>query len=537
MAVRIEAELNANTKQAQREVEKLNDRIVKVSKNAKKAGQDISLNLRAINPVIRELDRFTGGLATKFVEVGKAARLSGKAMKTALISTGIGLIVVALALVVEYWDDISKLIDGVSSEQEKLLKNTQETLAIQQDQLSATNAMESTLKLQGKSEKEIRDIKRQQTNEIIASTELLLEQQKQTKKSQVEAAERNKKIATGILAFLSMPITILLGAVDALTAGLAKVGVLAEGTKLAEEYLDFTTSLIFDPEQVAKDGDEEIKETEKQLRKLKNTRDSFLLQDKQDEKKNKETTKPDKLEVDPAVAAKAKAIEEITKLEDEYFQKQLDDRTREENLVSDKYFNLLEQAKLFGLDTTDLEEARLSELNAIKIKYDDIDKKNKDAETDAAIKLSNSEKDAKLSNLEAVSGALNGLSALAGENAQAQKVIGIAQATIDTFVGANKAIGQGGIAGIAAAVGIIAAGLANVRTIMTTKIPNQTGGDTGSSAPQRPSFNIVGQSPTNQLAGAIGMQEQQPIQTFVVSSDVTTSQELERNIIDGASIG
>ena len=52
-----------------------------------------------------------------------------------------------------------------------------------------------------------------------------------------------------------------------------------------------------------------------------------------------------------------------------------------------------------------------------------------------------------------------------------------------------------------------------------------------------PAFNVVGQSDTNQLADAIGGQEQQPIQAFVVSSEVTTAQELDRNIIDGASIG
>jgi len=51
-----------------------------------------------------------------------------------------------------------------------------------------------------------------------------------------------------------------------------------------------------------------------------------------------------------------------------------------------------------------------------------------------------------------------------------------------------------------------------------------------------PSFNIVGQSDTNQLADAIGGQSQQPTRAYVVSGDVTTSQSLDRNIIDGASI-
>ena len=46
-----------------------------------------------------------------------------------------------------------------------------------------------------------------------------------------------------------------------------------------------------------------------------------------------------------------------------------------------------------------------------------------------------------------------------------------------------------------------------------------------------PAFNIVGQSNTNQLADAIGGQSRQPTRAYVVSSDVTTSQEMDRNII------
>jgi len=56
------------------------------------------------------------------------------------------------------------------------------------------------------------------------------------------------------------------------------------------------------------------------------------------------------------------------------------------------------------------------------------------------------------------------------------------------------------------------------------------------SAPQAPAFNVVGASGETQLADAIGGQTQQPTRAFVVSNDVTTAQELDRNIIEGASI-
>jgi len=53
---------------------------------------------------------------------------------------------------------------------------------------------------------------------------------------------------------------------------------------------------------------------------------------------------------------------------------------------------------------------------------------------------------------------------------------------------------------------------------------------------QSPAFNVVGASGETQLADAIGSQTQRPTRAYVVSNDVTTAQELDRNIIEGASI-
>ena len=69
-------------------------------------------------------------------------------------------------------------------------------------------------------------------------------------------------------------------------------------------------------------------------------------------------------------------------------------------------------------------------------------------------------------------------------------------------------------------------------------LPNPGGGGGGGSIPSTPpAFNVVGASETNQLATAIGGQSQQPVQAYVVSNDVSTAQEMDRNIIEGASIG
>jgi hypothetical protein len=52
-----------------------------------------------------------------------------------------------------------------------------------------------------------------------------------------------------------------------------------------------------------------------------------------------------------------------------------------------------------------------------------------------------------------------------------------------------------------------------------------------------PSFNVVGQSGINQLAESIGQQNRQPMRAYVVGSDVTSSQELERKRIKTATFG
>ena len=64
--------------------------------------------------------------------------------------------------------------------------------------------------------------------------------------------------------------------------------------------------------------------------------------------------------------------------------------------------------------------------------------------------------------------------------------------------------------------------------------PSITRPSAPTSAP--PAFNIVGAGAGNQLAETIAGQNERPIKAFVTSQDVTTAQSLERNIVEGASI-
>lgn len=135
---------------------------------------------------------------------------------------------------------------------------------------------------------------------------------------------------------------------------------------------------------------------------------------------------------------------------------------------------------------------------------------------------------------------LGNLATIVGKNSKFGKAIAVVQAIQDTFAGANKALSASPPPfNFVAAAAVVASGLANVKSIVATKTPSPTNDNVNvpPAPPSPPAFNVVGASGTNQLAEALGEQAQQPVQAFVVSNDVSTAQELDRNIIQGASIG
>ncbi len=82
----------------------------------------------------------------------------------------------------------------------------------------------------------------------------------------------------------------------------------------------------------------------------------------------------------------------------------------------------------------------------------------------------------------------------------------------------------------------VAKGLVSVKNIINEKKPDGSTGGGATQTVQAPDFNIIGSTGVNQLATAIGETTQEPIKAYVVSSDVTTAQELDRNIVDSASL-
>ena len=130
--------------------------------------------------------------------------------------------------------------------------------------------------------------------------------------------------------------------------------------------------------------------------------------------------------------------------------------------------------------------------------------------------------------LEAYSQLAGALGALAGES----KELAVAQAIIDTYVGANKAFAQGGTVGFVTAAAVIVAGLANVKKILETPVAGSGGG--GGTAP------AATQAPAPQMmSGAFdltGGQAPEAVRAYVVTDEMTNSQNQLANIRRRATI-
>jgi hypothetical protein len=143
------------------------------------------------------------------------------------------------------------------------------------------------------------------------------------------------------------------------------------------------------------------------------------------------------------------------------------------------------------------------------------------------------------------------ISEIAGKGSAVGKALALAQATISGYQGVQNAYTTAQASPITLtfpAYPYIQAGLAGafsllqIKKIMSTdpsgsSAPNLGGGAGGGGGATPPSFNVVGSTGVNQLAGAIGNREAAPVQAYVVANNVTTAQSLDRNIIQSATLG
>jgi hypothetical protein len=225
------------------------------------------------------------GMGSGFTSMGQQAKAAFTGIKGAIAATGIGLLVIALGTIYAYWDDIKGVVSGLTSEQKRLNAEAEKNVKIAQDNLDIISQQENILKLQGKSEKEILNMKIAATAEAIQETKIKLHQQKATRDAQIDAAKRNKAILEGFISFVQAPIMLLLKGID--LAGKA----LGEDFGLAKGFTGSIAGLLFDPEKVATDVDSSIAESEKGLRALENASAGHKLAinniDKEANKKDK----------------------------------------------------------------------------------------------------------------------------------------------------------------------------------------------------------------------------------------------------------
>jgi hypothetical protein len=558
--IKISSNLDATAAKASKSIDE-------VKKSADDASKSIEKTGTVTEKATQLIDKFTGGLVSKIKSITKYSKDLGTGLVTAfkagtkgasslqkaIVSTGIGALVVAVGLLVAYWDDIVGFISGASSEQKHLLAETEKTAQAQQAALDAISLQENSLRLAGKSEKEIRDLKIQQTNETITALEAQLQAQEAIKKSQIDAAKRNKEILQAVIRAITLPLSTLLATVDMVGKALGK------DFGLDEKFTGGIAKLVFDPEEVAEAADETIKETQDQLAKLKSARDGFLVQEKQ------EQAAFEKAATDQA-AKSAQERFDILNRENQRREEAL--KTHEENVARiakearDKRladtldiakFEQEEDMRAFNAELERLNKQKEATEAKDKLRKEDLDKEKAyrqqlfDLAVDSALGI--------ISSLKELNSIYDTNNKEASERAfNRQKSLSIAETIVSTIATAQKAYasqfnppdGTSPIRGKIAAGIAVAGGLARVAAISAQKFqwtdkepstPSISGADGGGGSIPQPQFNIVGQSGTNQLAQSIGGQFSQPIRAYVVGGDVTTSQQLERQRVRTATFG
>jgi hypothetical protein len=333
---------------------------------------------------------------------------------------------------------------------------------------------------------------------------------------------------------------------------------------LAKEKLDITKNVedenirLMDEGQAKEEAVILLAYKRKKEEQDKNLKDKVLKQADYDtlQKLNAEGQEADLLAITQKYTLQAEEARKTAqeKKDAEFF--------RQENLLAE--LTDTEQQKLYDKYKLEQEAAEGNDelLLALKNKY------NKDKEAldkEAADKEIATAKDVaeKKRNLEEkkIQMTMDGLSILndviqmnAGksEKAQrkafkAQKAFNLASAIANTYLAVTGALTAGGNpiklatgmqfveAGIAAATGAVQIAKIAGTQFDSSSFSKDTGGDNGGSAPtmSAPQFNVVGQSGVNQLASL----NQQPIQAYVVSGQVTSQQALDRNRLANATLG
>ena len=223
-----------------------------------------------------------------------------------------------------------------------------------------------------------------------------------------------------------------------------------------------------------------------------------------------------------------KRLEELQKIRDD-FSKKIEDQAADTEL---KKIDLEQQRALEELDR--LKATEEQKLEVIKF----FDNKRLEVTNKANDKNLVSDEDLYDGKKNLVNDSLSLLSKASEES----KTIQAGQALANTWQGVTEVWSSKSVLPepIATAQKIASTGLVLASGLNAVKNIGASGGSTSqTTAPTQnsaPSFNVVQGTASNQIAQSVGDLSERPIKTYVLSSDVTTQQELDRNIDDESSI-
>jgi hypothetical protein len=172
--------------------------------------------------------------------------------------------------------------------------------------------------------------------------------------------------------------------------------------------------------------------------------------------------------------------------------------------------------------------------------------------TKANLELSEKEKEQKISNMVAVSNMLGNAAALFSENTVAYKALAISQAGIDTYLSAQAAYkAMVGIPIVGPALGAVAAGvavaggLANIKKIVSVKVPNATSASSSSVSSAGAGFSAPTINSTILKQNDSGItnltdtvnKKQENIRAYIVDDDLNKKQQKTDLISKMSTIG
>lgn len=455
-----------------------------------------------------------------------AATTTGlKALRIALVSTGIGAIVIGVGLLIANFDKLKtialKLVPGLSTIGKAIggiVNSVTDFVGITSEAGRATERMldnaDKSLKKNAKYLKENASVTDQYTKQKIEAVNSYNEALKEEGANQVALVkELNRNLSK----------------IDKERADADKAKAKEEKDKQDEKYkenkdkLDAYNKSIKDKIKEFNDEvlDIEAKTEQEKLDlwKIRQINEINVLAKNQKDKNDL------LLALDKDYLAKQKVLRDASNAEDE------------------KVFKKFEQGKAkIKVDTA--EESQNKTFSMLKTSMD-----KSIANAVAEEELEKQKANARRQSYNEYALLLGQASNLLGESTDAGKAAAIASTTISTYLAAQNAYASqmaiptpdAPFRAVLAASLAIASGLKNVQSIIDVQTPNGGGGGGAAPAaesPRAPSFNVVGASPAsaNQIAQTIGG-NQAPLKAYVVASDVTTQQALNRNIVTSASLG